>query len=85
MHDFTLTEAMAAQRALRVAAGLPEETFPTDRLVGMVSDEIEALRENGVTDDEIVAIISDATGKSISGAELEEHYVPSDRRHGSHD
>ena len=47
---YPLEEALKAQTGLRNAAGLEPEQFPMQALVGMMSDEIQALREQGRTD-----------------------------------
>ena len=57
-NGYSLQEAVRAQAALRQMAGLGPETFPVQAFVGMISDEIEALRGQGRTDDEIAAAIS---------------------------
>ncbi|GJD51783.1 hypothetical protein OPKNFCMD_4542 [Methylobacterium crusticola] len=44
--SFTLDQSIAAQKALRSALNLPEEVFPVEAFVGMVSDE-RAIREIG--------------------------------------
>ena len=42
---YPLEQALRAQKALRDLAGLQPEMFPVSSFVGMVSDEIEALRK----------------------------------------
>ena len=48
-----LEEALRAQKALRALAGLGPETFPVQAFVGMISDEIETLRTQGLSDEDI--------------------------------
>ena len=79
---FTASEAMRAQRALRDAAGLPERSYTMDRFIGLVSDEIDALWAMNITDDEITALISKATGKLVTEIDIAEFYAPADRRFG---
>ena len=79
--SFTLDQSIAAQKALRSALNLPEEVFPVEAFVGMVSDEIEQHRRAGKTDQDIVAIIEQATGKRISAEAIAEHYASPDQRH----
>lgn len=78
--DFTLEQAMAAQRALRDSLGLDEERFPMDRLVGMISDEIQGCREAGRDDDAIAAMIEAATGKPVTPDDIRRHYASEERR-----
>jgi hypothetical protein len=78
--DYTLAEALAAQKALRDAAGAEEETFELADVIGMASDEIEMLMDQGKTVDQIAAIIQKATGKPATGADVEEHYVGPEER-----
>jgi hypothetical protein len=46
---YPIEEAMKAQKSLRDAAGLGPEQFPLLAFVGMISDEIEMLRNRGKT------------------------------------
>ena len=83
MQDFTLAQAMAAQRRLRQELGLGEERFPLPAFVGMVSDEIEQLRDAGHDDRAIAGLIGDATGHPITAKEIAQHYAPPEARgHG---
>ncbi|HLH04620.1 MAG TPA: hypothetical protein VKX25_17770 [Bryobacteraceae bacterium] len=80
---FTLAQALKAQQALRNAAGLPPEEFPENALIGMLSDEIEVLRNAGKTDEEIASLINKATGGDISSSSVQENYAtPDERQHG---
>ncbi|GAC1355228.1 MAG: hypothetical protein NVSMB3_00100 [Acidobacteriaceae bacterium] len=78
---FPLDEALKAQTALRDAAGLPPELFPIQAFVGMISDEIEALRSKGVDDDGIAAIICDHSAIQITSQQIRDHYAPPEFRH----
>ncbi len=78
---FTLNEAVKAQQALRATAGLEPERFPVEAFVGMISDEIEALRQQGKTDSEIASLIQSTSAIEISAEELAEHYAPPEERH----
>ncbi|MGU3537362.1 hypothetical protein [Methylobacterium sp. A54F] len=82
-HDdsFTLDQSIAAQKALRSALNLPEEVFPVEAFVGMVSDEIEQHRKAGKSDQDIAAIIEQATGKRITAEAIAEHYASPEQRH----
>ncbi len=77
---FTLAEALAAQKALRDAAGAEEETFELADVIGMTSDEIEMLQEQGKSWDEIAAMIQKATGKPVTAKDVEQYYVGPDER-----
>ena len=72
---FTGAQAMTAQAALREAAGLPPERFPKEAFIGMISDEIRALRDRGRDDAAIAGIISGATGGHVSAEDLERYFV----------
>jgi len=77
---FTLDEAMAAQQALRRAAGLGPETFALADLLapsrtcwrprGPAEHARRRGRGSGQADVALAALISRATGKPVSGAEL---------------
>lgn len=81
MRTFSLDEALKAQRALREAAGLGEEKFPVEAFVGMISDEVESLRKNGKSDDEIISIIRRSSAIEITPAELRDNYASPEQRH----
>ncbi|MEE7465133.1 hypothetical protein MFUR16E_30040 [Methylobacterium fujisawaense] len=82
-HDdsFTLDQAITAQKALRSSLGMKEEVFEAPEFVGMISDEIEQHRKAGKTDQEIAAIINQATGKGITAEAIAEHYASPEQRH----
>lgn len=83
---FTLAQALAAQKALREAAGAEEETFELADVIGMTSEEIEMLQEQGKSWDEIAAMIQTATGKPVTGQDVEKNYVgPEERDHWDDD
>ena len=77
---FTIEQALAAQRAMRESLGLGEEVFPVPAFIGMVSDEIQQMREAGKQDREIAALIETATGKKISLDEIARFYAPPEQR-----
>jgi hypothetical protein len=77
---FSLAEALAAQKALRDAAGAEEEQFDLADVIGMVSDEIDMLKDQGRSGADIAAIVQQATGKTVTAAEVEKYYVPADER-----
>lgn len=79
--DFSLDEAISAQRALRGELGLQPERFAIPEFVGMISDEIEKMRAAGRTDADVAALIEKATGKAISPTEIGQHYATPDKRH----
>lgn len=81
---YPLEEALAAQKALRTAAGLEPETFPIQAFVGMISDEIEQLRNQGRTDEEIARMITANSKIEITPAEITENYASPEDRHQPH-
>ena len=80
MKSYPIEEALKAQRALRDAAGLGEEMFPIQAFVGMISDEVEALRKRGKTDEEIAEMIESNSRIKISGEEIAENYATPEER-----
>lgn len=78
---YPLDEALRAQKALRDLAGLHPETFPVSSFIGMVSDEIEILRKQGRTDEEIARTVSEHSNIEISAGDLLVHYAPPEQRH----
>ena len=90
MKTYPVEQAVLAQKALRQAAGLGPEMFPVEAFVGMISDEVEKLRAQGKSDEEIAALIRANSTIEINGREIAEHYAsPEARRVGrdgpSHD
>jgi hypothetical protein len=81
MKTYPLQEALQAQQALREAAGLAPETFPVQAFVGMISDEIEALRQRGRSDDDIARLIASNSSIEITPADIAAHYAPPEQRH----
>ena len=57
------------------------EIFP----VGMISDEVETLRSQGHTDDQIADTIRANSGIEITGPQIAANYAPPDQRHPEHD
>jgi hypothetical protein len=82
MPRYGLEQIMRAQAALRNAAGIEPEQFPVEAFVGMVSDEVQILRNQGRGDEEIVGIILASSGIEISPATLAQHYASAEDRHG---
>ena len=78
---YPVEEALRAQKALRELAGLKPEMFPIQAFVGMISDEIETLRKQGRTDDEIAKAITASSNISISASEISAHYATPEERH----
>ncbi len=81
MPGYPLDQILRAQAALRSAAGLPPEQFPAPAFVGMISDEIEALRNSGRSDADIADIIRESSGIEISPETLSANYAPPEKRH----
>jgi hypothetical protein len=78
---YPLDEALRAQKALRELAGLGPERFPIAAFVGMVSDEIEILRKEGRSDEEIAGTIAGNSAIAITADEIAAHYSPHEQRH----
>ena len=78
---YALEEAMKALKALREAAGLGPQQFPLQAFVGMISDEVESLRQRGNTDDEIAALIRSHSAIDITGQEIAAFYASPEERH----
>jgi len=71
---FTLANALNAQKALREAAGGREEPLELIDVVGIGAEEIDLLQEQGKSWDEIAGLITNATGKSVAAADVEQAY-----------
>ncbi len=77
--DFSIDEAIAAQRELRKQLGLLDERFGVSALIGMLSDEIEKLRAAG-RDGEVAGATTRATGKSLSPDMVSRYYATPQQR-----
>ena len=78
---YPLSQALLALEALRNAAHLPPQEFPAAGFVGMISDEVEALRRQGKTDVEISTLIHQSSGIELSPEDLAKHYATPEQRH----
>lgn len=78
---YPIEEALKAQSALRSAAGLAPEQFPIQSFVGMISDEIETLRNQGKSDEEIASLIRRSSSIEINSDEIASNYAPPEARH----
>ena len=76
----SLPAALQAQTALRSSAGLGPELFPIPEFVAMISDEIEQLRKQGKSDEEIATIIRSNSPIEISAQDISQHYAPPEAR-----
>ena len=83
MKTYPVEQALRAPKALRDAAGLSPEMFPIQAFVGMISDEIETLRSQGKTDEDIARLIETHSDIRITGSEIEDNYASPDQRHPS--
>lgn len=81
MKTIRIEDALKAQRALRDAAGLGEEQFPIPAFVGMISDEVEALRKRGKSDEEIARLIESSSKIQITARDIQENYASPEQRH----
>ena len=78
---YPVEEAIKAQKSLREAAGLGPEQFPVEAFVGMISDEIENLRNRGKSDEEIASIIKSNSAIDITPLEIAKNYASPEQRH----
>ena len=78
---YPIEEALRAQKALRQLAGLGQEQFPLSAFIGMVSDEIEILRRQGHTDQQIADAICRYSRISVTADEIASNYASPDERH----
>ena len=82
---YPVEEALQAQKALREKAGLAPEMFPVEAFVGMISDEIDTLRQRGHSDAEIAEVIRAHSRIEITADEIAENYAPPEQRHPPHE
>lgn len=81
---YPVEEAVRAQKALRQLAGLGPEMFPIQAFVGMISDEVETLRSQGRSDQEIAQTIAASSKIEITADEIAANYATPDQRHQPH-
>ncbi len=80
--SFTAEQAAAANRILRAELGLGPQEFSTEQFVGMISEEIEKLRASGKTDDEIVRLLNEGVGVTVSPDSIRRFYADEAQRIG---
>ena len=78
---YSVEQAVKAQKALRALCGLGPEMFPVQAFIGMISDEIEMLRKQGRSDEDIAQIIRLNSGIDITAGEIAANYAPPEKRH----
>ncbi len=81
---YPVEEAVRAQKALRELAGLGPEMFPVQAFVGMISDEVETLRGQGHSDEEIARTIAANSKIVITADEIASNYASPEQRHHEH-
>ncbi|HEY0795046.1 MAG TPA: hypothetical protein VGD64_04625 [Acidisarcina sp.] len=81
---YPIEEALRAQKALRDLAGLAPEMFPVQAFVGMISDEVETLRTQGHTDEQIAETIQANSKIKISARDIATNYATPEERHSAH-
>lgn len=78
---YPIEEALRAQNALRQIAGLEQEQFPVAAFVGMISDEIEILRRQGHTDQQIADAVTRNSSIAITPDDIAANYATPEERH----
>jgi len=81
---YPVEQAIRAQKALRDLAGLGPEMFPVEAFVGMISDEVQTLRERGISDQQIAATIAANSSIVISAEEIAANYATPEQRNAEH-
>lgn len=74
--QYSVEEAVKAQKALRAPAGLGAEQFPIQAFVNMISDEIESLRKRGKSDEDIAALVRENSAIEITADDIAKNYAP---------
>ena len=77
---FPLEEVMKVQSALRSAARMPPERYPLPQIIGMLSDEIEALRTRGLSDTDIATLIGGNSLIKLEAETLQKFYASPEER-----
>lgn len=77
---FTVDQTAAANTAMRTALGLPPQHFTISAFIGMISDEIQQLRERGWGDAEIAALVGESTGTAVTPGAIADHYATPEAR-----
>jgi hypothetical protein len=81
---YSVDEALKAQKALRTASGLGPEMFAMEAFVGMISDEIQSLRERGQSDSDIADLIRANSQIEVTSDEIARYYATPEERHQHH-
>ena len=75
--NFTPQEIEQIKRVLQEAADEPLEMVQTNAVIGTLSQEIETLRLNGMTDDDIAAMFTQSVGVTITAEQIAKLYIAS--------
>lgn len=78
--SFSAEDAAIANRELRRALGLPPQQFGIEQFVGMISDEIEQLRDTGKSDAEISELLRDRVNVDVSAEAISRYYASPEER-----
>ncbi|ADW68859.1 hypothetical protein, partial [Granulicella tundricola] len=72
---YAYEQILIAQTALKAAANPWTEEFPLPTIIGMLSDEIAALRQSGFSDESIAALIQKSSGIDLTAETLTSQYA----------
>lgn len=75
MSTYTYEQILLAQTALKAAASSWTEEFPLPTIIGMLSDEIAAMRQGGFSDESIAALIQKSSGIELTAETLATLYA----------
>ena len=67
---FTLDQALRARAAIRRELGMGAESFGAEEFVQMTGEELDAMRAAGRSEEDIAAFVSEASGVTVSAADL---------------
>ncbi len=73
---YTFEQILLAQTAMRAAANPWKEDFPLPTIIGMLSEEISAMRRNGFTDEEIATLIQKSSNIALDAETLTDLHAP---------
>lgn len=73
--EFTAEQAAKANSVLRAALDLAPQRFGLEQFVGMISDEIEQLRDAGKSDADIAKLVSDGVGIDVDAGSIGRYYA----------
>jgi hypothetical protein len=75
-HEYNIEQVIYARKVLRDSMNLETQTFPLSAVIGMLSDEIDAMRKAGISDITISKLMGLGLGDAVSVRDIQKYFAP---------